>query len=196
MSTFYIVRHGQSIANSQKIMQGAMIDTPLTTTGQAQAHKTAAKLSQHNFTQVFASPLLRAAQTAQIIVPKATITYDWRLREFDYGLWDGQKTTQLWREYAQFFDKNHNLLPGSQEYSHGETHSQAKARLLSFFDETTQKLPQDAQVLLVSHGYTIKLIVDIILDIDNLTALNEPTNVGITRIEWTSQSHTLKYFNR
>lgn len=66
MSTFYIVRHGQSIANSQKIMQGAMIDTPLTTTGQAQAHKTAAKLSQHNFTQVFASPLLRAAQTAQM----------------------------------------------------------------------------------------------------------------------------------
>lgn len=196
MSTFYIVRHGQSIANSQKIMQGAMIDTPLTTTGQAQAHKTAAKLSQNNFTQVFASPLLRAAQTAQIIVPKATITYDWRLREFDYGLWDGQKATQLWREYAQFFDENHNLLPGSQEYSHGETHSQAKTRLLSFFDETTQKLPQDAQVLLVSHGYTIKLIVDIILGIDNLTALNEPTNAGITKIEWTSQSHTLKYFNR
>lgn len=49
MSTFYIVRHGQSIANSQKIMQGAMIDTPLTTTSQAQDYKTAAKLSQHNF---------------------------------------------------------------------------------------------------------------------------------------------------
>lgn len=118
------------------------------------------------------------------------------MREFDYGLWDGQKTTHLWREHAQFFDENHNLLPGSQKYSYGETHSQAKARLLNFFAEVTQKLPQDAQVLLVSHGYTIKLIVDIILGIDNLTALNEPTNAGITRIEWTSQSHTLKYFNR
>lgn len=66
-------------------MQGAQVNTPLTTKGQNQARQTAAKLSEVEFTAIFASPLARAAQTAQIIRPDQTVTYDWRLREFDYG---------------------------------------------------------------------------------------------------------------
>lgn len=196
MSTFYIVRHGQSIANSQNIMQGAAVNTALTVKGQVQAQQAAAKLNDQKFERVFASPLLRAAQTAAIVAPQATITYDWRLREFDYGLWDGKKTEQLWLDYAQFFDENHNLLDGSQKYSHGETHPQAKQRLQSFFDEVTGKLPNDSQILLVSHGYTIKLILALVLGIEDLTSLNEPMNAGLTQIEWSTQTHTLKYFNR
>lgn len=196
MTTFYLVRHGQSLTNAQHILQGAMIDTPLSDNGKQQAQQTAAKLAKKGFEYVFSSPLQRAAQTAQIIAPTQSVTYDWRLREFDYGQWDGQKIAELWQKYPQFYDARHNLLDGSQKYSHGETHTQAKQRLLAFFEEVTTQLPKNAQVLLVSHGYTIKLIVDLVLGINNLAALNEPTNAGVTKINWSFQARTLKYFNR
>ena len=196
MTTFYLVRHGQSLANAQHILQGALIDTPLSDNGKQQAQQTAAKLAKQRFEYVFSSPLQRAAQTAQIIAPTQTVTYDWRLSEFDYGQWDGQKIAELWQKYPQFYDAEHNLLDGSQKYSHGETHAQAKQRLLSFFEEVTTQLPENAQVLLVSHGYTIKLIVDLVLEINNLTSLNEPTNAGVTKINWSLHTRTLKYFNR
>lgn len=198
MPIFYIVRHGQSRANAQQIMQGAKVDTPLTSQGQNQASQTAAKLSEVDFTAIFASPLVRAAQTAQIIRPTQTVTYDWRLREFDYGQWDGQLTWKLRQDHPQFFDENQNLLPGSQVLSGGETHVQALARLRSFFQTAVSNLPADAQILIVSHGYTIKLIVALILGLDDqhVATLNEPDNAGVTKISWTAETQTLLAYNQ
>ncbi|GKS82221.1 phosphoglycerate mutase [Ligilactobacillus pabuli] len=198
MPILYIVRHGQSQANAHQIMQGAQVNTPLSTKGQNQARQTAAKLSEVEFTAIFASPLARAAQTAQIIRPDQTVTYDWRLREFDYGQWDGQLTWKLRQDHPQFFDENQNLLPGSQVLSGGETHAQALARLRSFFQTTVSSLPSDARVLIVSHGYTIKLIVALLLGLDDqhVATLNEPDNAGVTKISWSTKTQTLLAYNQ
>lgn len=190
MTTFIIVRHGQSQANAARILQGAKINTPLTALGVKQAQKTASKLSADEFEHVFASPLKRAAQTAAIIAPEQATTFDSRLREFDYGSWDGQPLTEIWEKYPQFFTATHNLLPGSQSISHGETHSQAKQRLAAFFAAVSQKFPT-ATVLVVSHGYTIKLMADLALGISDLAALSEPENAGVTIMEGTTHSLTL-----
>lgn len=196
MPTFYIVRHGQSQANAGQIMQGARINTGLTDLGCSQAEQTADKLAGIKFNKVYVSPLLRAAQTAQIIRPRQTVTFDWNLREFDYGQWDGQLTWKLWRDYPAYFDESHNLLPGSQKYSRGESHEQAFARLENFFTEVINDLADDAQVLVVSHGYTIKLIVALVLGSSNVAALNEPDNAGVTKIEWSTGRRTLLYYNK
>ncbi len=195
MTTFYVVRHGQSAANAAQIMQGALIDTPLTSLGKSQARKTFDKIKQQDFTHVFASPLKRAAQTAQILAPQMTTTYDWRLREFDYGNWNGQKLPQLWHDYAQYFDDAHNLLPGSQKISHGETNVAAQKRLSSFLADTWVKYPTE-KVLLVSHGYAIKIILSLLLLNKDVSELSEPNNAGITKFKWTSQTRKLIYFNK
>lgn len=44
MTTFYIIRHGQSEANAKGILQGSQIDTPLTELGRSQAQVTLSKL--------------------------------------------------------------------------------------------------------------------------------------------------------
>ena len=89
MTTFYIIRHGQSEANAKGILQGSQIDTPLTELGRSQAQVTLSKLETDNFDAIYASPLLRAAQTATIIGGSdKTITFDPRLKEYDYGTWD------------------------------------------------------------------------------------------------------------
>lgn len=89
MTTIYCVRHGQSEANLAQIMQGSKIDTPLTKLGQQQALAAKAKLANVSFDAVYASPLKRAVQTANLI-SSTTPTLDERLVEFDYGTWNGQ----------------------------------------------------------------------------------------------------------
>lgn len=61
-----LVRHGQSQANIDGIIQGA--DDPLTDIGRQQAHRVGHYLrDQHNVTHLYASPLARARETAEII---------------------------------------------------------------------------------------------------------------------------------
>ncbi len=61
---FYFMRHGESAANAAGLIAGAM-ESPLTERGRAQAEAAAALLSGLGIAAIFASPLGRAADTAQ-----------------------------------------------------------------------------------------------------------------------------------
>lgn len=196
MTTVYIVRHGQSYANAAGILQGSHIDTPLTSQGCTQAMATKRKLRDTTFTKVFASPLLRAAQTATIIAgTDRTITFDPRLVEYDYGTWDGMLEADVWNNFPQFFDSKHNLLPESWTVSNGNTYDEVKSQLASFFKELITKYPTES-ILVVSHGFTIKLMLDYVLGINNLVNINEPLNAAVTKIEFTNTTQTVVYFNK
>lgn len=51
MTKLYIVRHGQSQANANGILQGSKVDTPLTQTGIKQAFATKKALSDVSFSR-------------------------------------------------------------------------------------------------------------------------------------------------
>ncbi|KRL36959.1 phosphoglycerate mutase [Liquorilactobacillus uvarum DSM 19971] len=195
MTTLYIVRHGQSEANKAGILQGSKIDTPLTGKGRNQAEAVQQRLKELDFSKVYASPLLRAAQTAHIIAGETTTTYDRRLKEYDYGEWDGLLVKDVHKKYARFFNSQHNLLPDSDKVSHGETFEEVTQRLEEFFSELVIK-HADEKILIVSHGFTIKLMLNAVLGIENLVNLNEPSNAGVTKIELTPETKTLLYFNQ
>jgi hypothetical protein len=107
--------------------------------------------------------------------------------------------------YSLSFGKDHAGIIGdlnnvlmrnvSWEVTGGETYDEVKKRLQQFFDELTDKHP-DENVLVVSHGFTIKLILDLFLNIGNLVNLNEPTNAGITKFVLKNGARTLVYFNK
>ena len=59
MTTFYIVRHGQTDWNVDRIVQGHK-DSELTASGRAQAKDVAEKFKEIQFDHVFSSDLLRA----------------------------------------------------------------------------------------------------------------------------------------
>lgn len=196
MTKLYIVRHGQSQANANGILQGSKVDTPLTQTGIKQAFATKEALSDVSFSKVVASPLLRAAQTATIIAgADRTITFDPRLVEYDYGNWDGMLEADVWAKFPQYFDAKHNLLPNSWETSGGNTYDEVKAKIAALFGDLVAKYPDEA-VLVVSHGFTIKLMLDYVLGINNLVNMNEPLNAAVSLVELTDSSQTLVYFNR
>ncbi len=63
----YIVRHGETEENKQKIIQG-QLDTPLNSEGEKQANLVAKALRDIPFDVCYSSDLSRAASTAERIL--------------------------------------------------------------------------------------------------------------------------------
>lgn len=190
----YLVRHGQSAANAAQILQGAKIDTHLTPKGRRQALQTKKKLAGRSFDQIFASPLKRARETAELITgSESDITLDPRLVEFDYGKWDGQLIEKLVTDYPEYFKDALNFGNAWQE-SGGEKYSEANERLLSFMGDLD--LDKEQSVLVVSHGMTIKLWVALLLGDQYLERLAEPMNASYTHFTFHHGIPILKAYSR
>ena len=87
----YLIRHGETAKNRQKLLQGRS-DVPLNENGRKQARQAARFFEEKGirFDRVYASPLIRAVETARIIAGEdAEILTDDRLLEMDYGPWEG-----------------------------------------------------------------------------------------------------------
>ena len=86
-----LVRHGQSVWNAEGKWQG-QADPPLSKLGERQAEQAGRHLAGQNFAHVFASDLIRARRTAEILaaaVGHSNVVVDPGLREFDVGEWCG-----------------------------------------------------------------------------------------------------------
>lgn len=115
LSMIYIIRHGQTEMNSRQVLQGRS-DYALNEVGVAQAMSAAKRLRNVTFSQVYASPLVRAVQTAQLVVPDIHPVIDERLIEMDYGPYEGTDLTRLPPEIITFFrDFVHNPAPEGME---------------------------------------------------------------------------------
>ncbi|BFZ24975.1 hypothetical protein BsWGS_28014 [Bradybaena similaris] len=129
-----LVRHGETMENRQKIMQG-QLDTKLSDLGSKQAQLLAMRLKNDRFTHMFSSDLARAADTARAIAEAnksftAELILDRRLRERGFGNLEGK----LLPEYKKAADKAkvpmQNYTPEG-----GETIEQVTARAKEFFEE-------------------------------------------------------------
>lgn len=101
----FIIRHGQTRMNKAMALQGRS-DQPLNENGIMQAEEAGARLAACNihFTNVFTSPLQRAVQTAQLIVPNVTPHVEERLIEMDYGPYEGCDLKNPPPELLSFFN--------------------------------------------------------------------------------------------
>lgn len=150
----YIVRHGQSIANLDKVMGG---DPELTDQGRSEAAQTKQILSDIKFDAVYSSDRIRAIETAEIIsglpVPKSRQVSD--LRERSYGKLEEHPT------YHQ--DHMHKALMALAEedrwhYEHNgdfESEHSVSSRFLAALKNIGSK-NLDKSVLVVAHGGCIR----------------------------------------
>jgi broad specificity phosphatase PhoE len=97
-----LARHGNTFEASETVVWvGARTDLPLTVKGREQAAALAAALAPVNprIERVVAGPLKRTCEHAQIAVQQAgfetAISADERLREIDYGLWEGKSSEEI-----------------------------------------------------------------------------------------------------
>jgi broad specificity phosphatase PhoE len=94
--SFYGLRHGATDWNRKGLFQGRT-DNPLNEDGLRQAHEAAHMLRDIGINRIVASPLVRAARTAEIIANaiSAPLAIDEGIIEFDFGSFEGLPVRDL-----------------------------------------------------------------------------------------------------
>lgn len=149
----WLTRHGQTNLNSQRLMQG-LTDEPLNDTGREQAKAAREKLGDVKFDAVFASPLIRAIETASIIgnVPQEDIIVDPRIIEIDFGKYELHNYDHLGPRMSAFWVWP-EVIPAPDTV---ETIPHMVERCRSFLLEMKDKDYEN--VLVVCHGGIIRVL--------------------------------------
>ncbi len=150
------IRHGESLSNVNKLFEGVAPGGPLTKRGQEQAKETATFLKDQRVDVIYASPMLRAQETAQAIAKTtgARMIIDDRLTETRFGPHEGSAhdDQDLHARKARRIAKMESGDPEGFYYLEGmETYADMDARIHAFLSETLPK-HRSEHVVLVSHG--------------------------------------------
>ena len=154
MSTlFTVVRHGETAANRDRIIQGQS-DVPLSPAGIRQAEMLAERWKKRRFDAVYSSDLSRALRTAEIVAPYADPIPTAELREMDLGKWVGHTT----EEVAELFPDEWKAFRSCSvdcRASGGESRRDLLERTTRFFRDAARR--HDRQnVLVVTPGGALR----------------------------------------
>lgn len=150
MSRILLVRHGQSTWNADGRWQGRA-DPPLSDLGRRQAEVAADGVVGLGITRVFASPLVRAHETATIVGDALglAIDADPRLQERDAGAWTGRTRAEIEAGWPGF------LADGNRPDGF-ETDDILHERALAAIGDIAAVAT--GPVLVISHGGLIRVV--------------------------------------
>lgn len=141
--TLYIMRHGQTLFNLRKKLQG-YCDSPLTELGKRQAEIAGEYLKNIDIDHAYSSTSERCCDTLEIATNKSIEYVRLKgLKEMNFGLFEGESEDLKPRnskEYENFF----------VDYG-GESISQVRERMVNTCTEIMEKEDHNV-VLAVSHG--------------------------------------------
>jgi broad specificity phosphatase PhoE len=89
-----VVRHGETQWSRESRHTGRT-DVPLTDRGRGEARQLREALAVHEYVAVYASPMQRALETAQLAGFGADLIVDDDLHEWDYGEYEGLTSEQI-----------------------------------------------------------------------------------------------------
>ena len=169
---FLYLRHGQTEWNRQGRMQGAT-DIPLNETGRDQAREAAGRLTDTHIDRIIASPMLRAAETADIVAQTKSlpVTHDDRLKERFFGAFDGMLLSEI-RE-------QHGVGDGVSIWSLNSPEAEPlEVALNRTIDSLCEHLADtDDQVLFVAHGALFTLLTEHLFSVRMQSANATPYRV-------------------
>ena len=162
MLQVYLVRHGETVWNAERRIQGQS-DSPLTEKGEQQAHQVGERVKHLGITHVIASDLGRTRRTAEIIADACgcTVTLDPRLRELNMGVLEKRPLDGLTAEEEQWRATLVNGTEGGR-IPEGESMTEMATRMHAALNACLE-LPAGSRPLLVSHGMALGSLVSTIL---------------------------------
>ncbi|WP_284978752.1 histidine phosphatase family protein [Arthrobacter sp. fls2-241-R2A-200] len=147
LTTFALVRHGQTDWNAERRLQGAT-DIPLNDVGRGQARDAASALKGHAWDVVVSSPLDRAAETARIIAGELGLTVAKHIPELIERSFGRAEGLQAGPELE--------ALRIADGFQGGESDHHAASRGLAALEALAQEF-EGQRVLVVAHGTLIRL---------------------------------------
>ncbi|MFY9718230.1 MAG: histidine phosphatase family protein [Candidatus Cybelea sp.] len=172
-----LIRHGPTEWNATRRFQGRT-DVPLSAHGRAAAQTIAERLREEPIDRIYSSDLSRALETARIVAQarRGEIVSDERLREFDFGRWEGLTWDEIVARYPHLPSVG---FRAAKDYAPegGEAFARVRERIASFLDDLA-KQPIES-VAVVTHAGPLHAFFSV-LDLDKPGL--RFTAGGITRI--------------
>ncbi|MBN1149392.1 MAG: histidine phosphatase family protein [Anaerolineales bacterium] len=153
----FLIRHGETDWNVEGRYQG-QADPPLNQRGHYQACELGEQLIAVDLDVLYTSPLLRSAQTAEIIAEKLAIPVyqDARLMEIHQGDWQTRLRSEIVQIYPNLF-KRWETEPWNVTPPSGESLEQVQQRVYSAIDDILQNHTEQ-RIGIVTHRIPIALI--------------------------------------
>lgn len=185
MLTLVLTRHGLTDRSEPEQHLGQRLDVSLNEAGRRQAKALGRRLAKVHFDRVIASPLFRAQETAELVTSGVHIETDPRLKEMDYGGWEGMTYAQI-AELDAAYRREWELAPDRLACPGGESGGAVADRVRSFLDDLLAEhkawharasfratfnggpaaRPPERPVLVVGHSSTNRILLCVALGTD------------------------------
>ena len=150
-----LARHGQTDFNAPPVRIQGSLDPPLNETGVAQARELAELVAGEGVHALYASDMLRARMTAEIVGERIGLepVIEPRVRECDWGSWEGRLVEDIAREEPERW---HAWLGAGESFRFpdGESLTEHMARTAAALDDVRAG---ELSALVVCHGGTIRV---------------------------------------
>jgi broad specificity phosphatase PhoE len=153
VAVFHLLRHGEH-GLLGRVLAGRMPGVGMTERGRAEIAAQAERLAGEKIAAIYASPLQRTRETAEIVAERLGLPIGFRddLIELDFGEWTGATFDSIradprWQAWST--QRSLATIPG------GESMRAVQQRVVATVVELSERHPHET-VLLVSHGDVIR----------------------------------------
>lgn len=210
--TVYFVRHGQTLLNKFRKMQG-WCDSPLTAKGISDAKAAAVHLKDLKFDSIYRSDMTRTARTCRYIMqanlhPLPQVQVLKNFREQGYGYFEGNDSEQTWffvsvshgcQNYHQLISKysidvSRDFMKAADPFNVAENNQEFWQRVDQGLAILKQRQHTGDQVLIVTHGTLIRSLVNRFApQIDVIS--QGPQNGSVTKMIVSNTKVSVVYYN-
>lgn len=178
----FIARHGETVFNAARRLQGDHLHTPLTRSGFAQADAMGAGLAKvlgpRPDLSLWASDTGRALQTLAVITEHLGLDWhdaqrDTRLVEIGMGSWGGRYYADVIAEVGPVIEAPEMLLKSAPD---GETYPQIADRVISWLAEHAGGA---GDMLVIMHGISSRVLRGVLLGLDPHPVFGAPVAPGL-----------------
>jgi alpha-ribazole phosphatase len=155
-----LIRHGTTQWNREKRYLGHT-DMGILQSSRNDLLPLKKELEGRSFSKVFCSDLKRCRETLDIVYPNSPdkVIFDDRLREMDFGDWEGQTYEQLRHSstYRGWLDDPHSITPPRGEsWAHFNARLEEFMEILTCFKKEENNGHSVSSVLIITHGGVIR----------------------------------------
>jgi broad specificity phosphatase PhoE len=207
MLTLVLTRHGLTDQSVPDQHIGQHIDISINADGRRQAEALGRRLSHVAFDRIITSPLFRARETAELVARGLPAQADPRLREMDYGAWEG-RTHETILATDRALRHEWEAAPDTTRCPGGERGEDVAVRVRAFLVDLLEEqrgwharaafraatsggvveAAPERRVLVVGHATTNRILLSVALDTDlrGYRRRFEQGQANLTVLRWES----------
>lgn len=181
-----LIRHGQTEWSRDGLHTGRT-DVALTDLGRRQAASLGEMLDNARFSLVLSSPLSRARETMEIADHSDSAVVSADLVEWDYGVYEGQRTFDVRKEIPDWSVWTHPIHGGESVEAVG-----ARAdRVIDDLRET------EGHVLVFGHGHSLRILAARWIGLPAAGGRNLALGTAtISNLGWERENAVIEYWNQ